>query len=433
MKYCFCFLFFFFHLFSFGQDISNESAPYSSSEYSGNFKSSNGVSDFGIVVDENYILKPSDVIQVSIFLEPDLEKSVRIEADGTVTLPLIKKVKVADLTVSDAQELITQLYNRDYLVDPQISVLVVSFSPKLVRILGSVNRPGVVEMPPDRQMTLTEAIASANGINITEFDAQFDPAKQTAQLQDAIASGKYDGIVLCAIYGVGLIPDIEAAIAEGIEIVVLNQVVGADLTTSDPQVDGIAASVLAAPYRSGTRHGNLTVKACEGNDDCKVVFIYGIKGIPLDDAIRQGFDDVISNHSNIKVVAEGEGKYLGPDGGIAATQDILSSGKAFDVMVGADQSMQGAAIVLADEGMTGKVKLIGLGGSAPAIKGIADGSWFAGVFGAPGTEGRLAMEAMVDALNNGVDQGGIDPLSSIPDEGLMTAENISKFTAEWDG
>ena len=44
--------------------------------------------DFGIVVDENYILKPSDVIQVSIFLEPDLEKSVRIEADGTVTLAI---------------------------------------------------------------------------------------------------------------------------------------------------------------------------------------------------------------------------------------------------------------------------------------------------------------------------------------------------------
>ena len=120
-------------------------------------------------------------------------------------------------------------------------------------------------------------------------DFQEDPAKQTAQLQDAIASGKYDGIVLCAIYGVGLIPDIEAAIAAGIEIVVLNQVVGADLTTSDPQVDGIAASVLAAPYRSGTRHGNLTVKACEGNDDCKVVFIYGIKGIPLDPQIESEF------------------------------------------------------------------------------------------------------------------------------------------------
>ena len=166
MKYYFCLSLIFIYTITLGQD-STIGGGYSSSEYSDNYNSNKGNSslDFGMVVDENYILQPSDVIQVSIFLEPDLEKSARIEADGTVTLPLIKKVKLANLTVSDAQELITQLYNRDFLVDPQISVLVVSFSPKLVRILGSVNRPGVVEMPPDREMTLTEAIASANGIS----------------------------------------------------------------------------------------------------------------------------------------------------------------------------------------------------------------------------------------------------------------------------
>ena len=43
------------------------------------------------------------------------------------------------------------------------------------------------------------------------------------------------------------------------------------------------------------------------------------------------------------------------------------------------------------------------------------------------------MEAMVDALKNGVHQGGIDPLATAPDGGLITAENVSKFTAEWDG
>ena len=167
MKYILCFSLFFIYSLALGQDVSKGNTAYSSSEYGLNFDANKGTTslDFGMVVDENYILQPSDVIQVSIFLEPDLEKSVRIEADGTVTLPLIKKVKVADLTVSDAQELITQLYNRDYLVDPQISVLVVSFSPKIVRVLGSVNRPGVVEMPPDREMTLTEAIANANGIS----------------------------------------------------------------------------------------------------------------------------------------------------------------------------------------------------------------------------------------------------------------------------
>lgn len=151
----------------FAQDFSesNSFAPSISDRNNSRMNGGGNMSDYGIVVDENYILKPSDVIQISVYLEPDLEKSVRIEADGTVSLPLIKKVKISDLTVSEAQELITQLYNRDFLVDPQISVLVVSFSPKLVRVLGSVNRPGVIEMPPDRPMTLTEAIANANGVN----------------------------------------------------------------------------------------------------------------------------------------------------------------------------------------------------------------------------------------------------------------------------
>lgn len=277
------------------------------------------------------------------------------------------------------------------------------------------------------------SVAEANGMTIVEFDAQFDPARQQSQLQDVIASGQYDGIIIAAIFGLGLIPDIEMAIAEGIEVVALNQVIGEDLTTSDPQVEGMTASVLASPYRSGVRHGQMTISACEGDDECNVVFIYGIKGIPLDDAIRQGFDDTIASYSNISVVAEGEGKYLGPDGGITAVQDIMQVTNDFDVIVGADQSIQGAEIVLSDEGMLDNVKLIGLGGSAPALEGIADGRWFGGVFGAPGDEGRLAMEAMVQALTGGGDAGGIDPLSDAPGGGLINADNVGDFAAQWDG
>ncbi len=149
----------------FSQEFLNSSSAPSGPNLAPNYTSASSSSEFGIIVGENYILKPSDVIQVSVYQEPDLDKSVRIEADGTVTLALVNKIKVSDLTVSEAQDLITQLYNRDYLVDPQISVLVSSFSPKLIRILGSVNRPGVVEMPPDRALTLTEAIANANGVS----------------------------------------------------------------------------------------------------------------------------------------------------------------------------------------------------------------------------------------------------------------------------
>ncbi len=139
-------------------------SSYNSGASSGGSSSSSS-GGVGIVVGENYILKPSDVISVEVYQEDDLNKSVRIEGDGSVALALVGKVKVAGMTVAEAQSLITDLYNRDYLVDPQISVLVVQFSQKFVYILGSVNNPGSVPIPPDRDLTLKEAIASVRGVS----------------------------------------------------------------------------------------------------------------------------------------------------------------------------------------------------------------------------------------------------------------------------
>ena len=141
-----------------GGDSGSGSGSYSSG-------SSSAGGSVGIVVGENYILKPSDVISIEVYQETDLNKSARIQGDGSVALALIGKVKVAGMTAGEAQSLIIDLYNRDYLVDPQISLLVVEFSPRVIHILGSVNNPGVVPIPPDRDLTLTEAIASVRGVS----------------------------------------------------------------------------------------------------------------------------------------------------------------------------------------------------------------------------------------------------------------------------
>ena len=278
-----------------------------------------------------------------------------------------------------------------------------------------------------------EAVAAANNVEITEFDAQFDPGLQATQFQDVIASGAYDGVVLVSINGIASAPDIEAALDAGMEVVILNQVVGEDYTTSEPQVPGVSANVMAAPFVNGKRLGELAVLACADRDPCEVVYIYGIKGLPIDDAARAGLDEVIAGHPSITVVAEGQGQYLGPEGGINATQDILQVAPDFDVLVGADQSVQGAEIVLTDEGKLDQVRLVGWGGSVPSIEGIASGRWFGGVFGAPGDEGRIAMEAMVSALTGGPDFGGVDPLADLADNGLVTADNVHLFTPQWDG
>ena len=144
----------------FGQDASSgDGGSVSASSSSG--AASAGV---GLAVGSNYVLKPSDVIDVSVYQENDLSKQARIEGDGTVSLALIGKVKVAGMTVAESQLLITDLYNRDYIVDPQVSVLVVSFSPKFVRVLGHVGSPGQVQIPPDQELTLIDAITQCRGV-----------------------------------------------------------------------------------------------------------------------------------------------------------------------------------------------------------------------------------------------------------------------------
>lgn len=282
-------------------------------------------------------------------------------------------------------------------------------------------------------LTAMEAVAAERGnVTITEFDAQFKPEEQTKQLQDAIAAGRYDGIVVTAI-GPGIIPDVEAALDAGIKVAVLNQVLGDQLDTADPQVEGVSVSVMAPPLRSGERLGALAVQACEDKDPCRVVYFFGIKGIPLDVAMRQGFDSVIAENPAITIVDEGEGQYLGPDVGLAAMQDILQATPDFDVVVGSDQSMQGVQQALEQAGKLNQVAVIGLGGSEAAIQAVADGKWFGDVFGAPYTEGELAMEALLQAIDEDTDAGGIDPLTEIPDEGLITQENVASFEAQWAG
>ncbi len=275
-------------------------------------------------------------------------------------------------------------------------------------------------------------VGAANGVQLVEFDGQFTPGEQAKQIQDVIASGDYDGIIISGIDGAALIPDLEAAIAAGLPVVVLNQVIGEALDTAEPQFPGASASVMVPPLESGKLLGELSLSACEGVSPCNVVYFYGIKGTPIDTAVKQGFDEVIASNPDITIVAEAEGQYLGPDVALAAMQDVLQRTQDIDVVTGPDQAIVGVQLALSDAGLS-DIKLIGFGGSEVAIAAVESGAWFGDVFGAPFTEGTLAMEAMIAALRDGTATGGINPLAEFPNGGLVTADNVADFSPQWAG
>lgn len=283
-------------------------------------------------------------------------------------------------------------------------------------------------------LAAARAAAEAGNANLTVFDGNLNPATQTQQLQDAIASGKYDGIVLQPVYGPALVPGAEAAIAAGIAIGNIDQILGSDNTTAESQVEGQLVNVVFVPSELGRKIGELVVTACADANPCNVGYIWSVKAAALDATLKQAFDEATSVNPNIKVVAEGESFYTTPLG-LKAAQDMLAAHPDLTVITGADQAITGAVQAVADAGLKDQVKLVGYGGGAIAFQGIASGERFGTVMQAPATEGALGVSMFIEAIRSGVAMPGIDVLADLPDGGVVTKDNVDTFLtlAEWPG
>jgi ribose transport system substrate-binding protein len=288
----------------------------------------------------------------------------------------------------------------------------------------------------DAPMLAAAQNAAAQGnARLQVFDAANDPAAQTTQLQDAIASGQFEGIIVQPIFGPGLIPDVQNAISQGIKVANLDQVLGEDLTTSDAQVEGLAANVVFVPSEIGRKLGEQTVAACAeaAADPCKVGYIYAFQGYPLDTAIEAAFLAAIEG-SPVEVVRTGQG-FFNALSGLSAAQDMLQAVPDLNVIVGSDQAITGALTAAAGAGVAETLKTVGYGGARVAVQRVADGGQFATVMQLPATEGKLATEQLIEAIRSGTDAEGVDPVAALPDAGVATQANAADMLAlaEWDG
>ncbi|MDD5439050.1 MAG: polysaccharide export protein [Candidatus Omnitrophica bacterium] len=112
---------------------------------------------------EQYRLRPTDVVKITVHEQDDLETKTRITQDGYITFPLLGKVKAAGLTVQELENLLKQSLEADYLVNAQVVVFIDEYHTRQFSVLGEVNSPGKFDMPTEKDVTLLEAIAMAGG------------------------------------------------------------------------------------------------------------------------------------------------------------------------------------------------------------------------------------------------------------------------------
>jgi protein involved in polysaccharide export with SLBB domain len=134
----------------------------------------------------NYILHATDLLHVEVADDARAAHDVRVASDGTVTLAYLDDpVPLAGLTVNQAIKAIAKLYTDQHIfVKPQVSLVVLQYAEQHINIVGEVNHPGPVTIPPEQTMTLVSAVTAAGGhTRITDPDVTINRKLPDGKIQ----------------------------------------------------------------------------------------------------------------------------------------------------------------------------------------------------------------------------------------------------------
>jgi len=109
----------------------------------------------------DYKIGAQDLIDVQVWGQTDLARTVRVNVQGKISLPLLGPLDVLGLTAQQVERLIADRLSEKYLQDPQVTVFIKEFTTLRFTVEGAVNKPGVY--PLVGQMTLLRALAVAGG------------------------------------------------------------------------------------------------------------------------------------------------------------------------------------------------------------------------------------------------------------------------------
>jgi polysaccharide export outer membrane protein len=144
----------------------------------------------------DYLLGSGDLIVVKVFESEDLQAEVRVSSRGNINLPLLDNINVLNLTAAEAEQEIEDLYRKDFLHDPHVSVYIKEHMSKQITIVGAVQEPGTYDYISRRR--LLDVLAMGDGLAddagslayITRNDPKTgEMANYVVDLEDLIKNG----------------------------------------------------------------------------------------------------------------------------------------------------------------------------------------------------------------------------------------------------
>ena len=142
-----------------------------------------GTNDNAIILpDQEYVIGPADVIEVSVLKMPELSREYRVSADGTIEMPFLGPIQAEKTTSRELATAITKQLQEGYLVDPQVSVILRHVNRRYF-VQGAVRSPGIYNI--EGRPTLLELLSIAGGLDPTHGSTAFIIHKTQASQNDA--------------------------------------------------------------------------------------------------------------------------------------------------------------------------------------------------------------------------------------------------------
>ncbi len=117
----------------------------------------------------SYEVKPGDVLEISVWKEPDLQRTVLVRPDGMFSFPLVGEIDARGKTVSELNKLVSDRVSK-YIADAVVTVTLTEVRGNKVFVIGQVNRPGEFIVNPS--VNVMQALSMAGGL--TPFAATND-------------------------------------------------------------------------------------------------------------------------------------------------------------------------------------------------------------------------------------------------------------------
>jgi polysaccharide export outer membrane protein len=117
-----------------------------------------------VKVGKDYIIGADDVLDVNVWKEQELTRTLQVRPDGKISMPLLGDVQAAGMTPGQLAQNVSERLKK-FLTAPQVTVILTQINSQRVYVIGEVTRPGAYPVLPG--MTVLQAISSAGGL--TQF------------------------------------------------------------------------------------------------------------------------------------------------------------------------------------------------------------------------------------------------------------------------